>query len=70
MAGRADPSEFVHHFSGNNRFIGEYLTEEVLSRQTEEMRNFILDMSVLDRISAPLADYMTRSRRSASSSGA
>ena len=59
LAGRADPSEFVHHFSGNNRFIGEYLTEEVLSRQTEEMRNFILDMSVLDRISAPLADYMT-----------
>ena len=65
LAGRADPSEFVHHFSGNNRFIGEYLTEEVLSRQTEEMRNFILDASVLDRVSAPLADYMTRSRRSA-----
>ena len=31
----------------------------MLSRQTEEMRNFILDVSVLDRISAPLADYMT-----------
>ena len=65
LAGRTDPSEFVRHFSGNNRFIGEYLTEEVLSRQTDEMRNFILDASVLDRISAPLADYMTRSRRSA-----
>jgi LuxR family transcriptional regulator, maltose regulon positive regulatory protein len=65
LAGRGDPSEFVHHFSGNNRFIGEYLTEEVLSRQTDEMRNFILGMSVLDRFSAPLADYMTRSRRSA-----
>jgi ATP/maltotriose-dependent transcriptional regulator MalT len=65
LAGRADPSEFVRHFSGNNRFIGEYLTEEVLSRQTEEMHNFILDVSVLDRVSAPLADYMTRSRRSA-----
>jgi LuxR family maltose regulon positive regulatory protein len=64
LAGRADPSEFVHHFSGNNRFVGEYLTEEVLSRQTEEMRNFILDVSVLDRISAPLADYITRGRRS------
>jgi LuxR family transcriptional regulator, maltose regulon positive regulatory protein len=65
LAGREDPSEFVHHFSGNNRFIGEYLTEEVLSRQTDEMRNFILGMSVLDRLSAPLADYMTRSRNSA-----
>jgi LuxR family transcriptional regulator, maltose regulon positive regulatory protein len=66
LAGRADPSEFVHHFSGNNRFIGDYLTEEVLSRQTEEVRNFILDMSILDRFSAPLADYVTGTPYSAS----
>jgi LuxR family transcriptional regulator, maltose regulon positive regulatory protein len=66
LAGRPDPSEFVHHFSGNNRFIGDYLTEEVLSRQTEEVRNFILDMSIVDRFSAPLCDYMTGTRRSAS----
>lgn len=66
LTGRSDPGEFVHHMSGNNRFIGDYLTEEVLSRQTQEVRSFILDMSVVDRFSAPLADYMTETRHSAS----
>ena len=59
LVDRANPGEFVHHFSGNNRFIGDYLTEEVLARQTDEVRNFILDMSIVDRFSAPLCDYMT-----------
>jgi LuxR family transcriptional regulator, maltose regulon positive regulatory protein len=66
LTGRADPSEFVHTFSGNNRFIGDYLTEEVLSRQPEQVRNFILDMSIVDRFSVPLADYVTEARHSAS----
>jgi LuxR family transcriptional regulator, maltose regulon positive regulatory protein len=65
LAGRADQDEFVHHFSGNNRFIGEYLTEEVLSRQTDDVRNFILDMSIVDRFSAPLCEYMTGQRHAA-----
>jgi LuxR family transcriptional regulator, maltose regulon positive regulatory protein len=65
LVGRPDAAEFVHHFSGNNRFVGDYLTEEVLSRQTDEVRNFILDMSILDRFSAPLCDYMRGSRDSA-----
>ena len=65
LVGRPNAAEFVHHFSGNNRFIGDYLTEEVLSRQTDEVRNFILDMSILDRFSAPLCDYMRGSRDSA-----
>jgi LuxR family transcriptional regulator, maltose regulon positive regulatory protein len=65
LVGRPDAAEFVHHFSGNNRFVGDYLTEEVLSRQTDEVRNFILDMSILDRFSAPLCDYMRGSHDSA-----
>jgi LuxR family maltose regulon positive regulatory protein len=66
LTGRADPIEFVHHFTGSNRFIGDYLTEEVLSRQTHEIRNFILNVSILDRFSAPLCDYLTETRHSAS----
>ncbi len=66
LAGRPDPGQFVYHFTGNNRFIGDYLTEEVLSRQTDEVRSFILDMSVVDRFTAQLADYMTGAHRSAS----
>ena len=65
LAGRTDQDEFVHHFTGNNRFIGEYLTEEVLSRQTDEVRNFILDMSIVERFSAPLCEYMTGQTKSA-----
>ena len=65
LVDRANPGEFVHHFSGNNRFIGDYLTEEVLARQTDEIRNFILDMSIVDRFSAPLCDYLTGQRQSA-----
>jgi ATP/maltotriose-dependent transcriptional regulator MalT len=65
LAGRADPSEFVRHFSGSNRFIGDYLTEEVLNRETNDVRNFILDMSIVDRFSAALCEHMTGENRSA-----
>lgn len=57
LADRRDPDEFVHRFSGSNRFIGDYLTEEVLSRQPERLRDFILEASVLDRFSASLCDH-------------
>ena len=65
LTGRPDPSEFVHHFSGNNRFIGDYLTEEVLGQQPDDVRQFILDMSIVDRFSAPLGDYVNGERQSA-----
>lgn len=58
LADRPDPDDFVHRFSGSNRFIGDYLTEEVLSRHPERLRDFILDVSVLDRFSAPLCDHL------------
>jgi LuxR family maltose regulon positive regulatory protein len=65
LTGRADPTEFVRHFSGNNRFIGDYLTEEVLSRQSQDVRQFILDMSIVDRFTAPLCDHMKGGHSSA-----
>ena len=58
LAGRADPDDFVRKFSGGNRFIGDYLTEEVLSRHTDRVREFITTTSILDRFSAPLCDHM------------
>ena len=58
LADRPDPDDFVHRFSGSNRFIGDYLTEEVLSRHPEGLRDFILDVSVLDRFSAALCDHL------------
>ena len=65
MAGRPDPDEFVREVSEGNRFIGDYLTEEVLAGLSDEIREFIRTMSILDRFSAPLADSMTGSSNSA-----
>ncbi len=65
MAGRPDPDEFVREVSEGNRFIGDYLTEEVLAGLSDEVREFIRTMSILERFSAPLADHMTGSSHSA-----
>jgi len=65
MSGRSDPDEFVREISDGNRFIGDYLTEEVLAGHSDEVREFIRTMSILDRFSAPLADFMTGATNSA-----
>ena len=58
LSGHTDPDEFVRQFSGNDRFIGDYLTEEVLRRHTDEVREFITSVSILDRLCAPLCDFV------------
>ena len=65
LAGRPEPDAFVRDFSGGNRFIGDYLTEEVLSRHTPEVRDFIIRVSILDRFSAPLCDHVLATTGSA-----
>jgi LuxR family maltose regulon positive regulatory protein len=59
MSGRSDPDEFAREVSNGNRFIGDYLTEEVLAKHSPEVREFIKTMSIVDRFSAPLCDFMT-----------
>ena len=58
LAGKAEPDEAVRRFSGENRFIGDYLTEEVLSQHTPKTRDFMVTMSFLDRFSAPLCNFV------------
>lgn len=65
LSGREDPAEFVRRFSGTSQFVGDYLTEEVLSRHTDEMRDFTTSVSILDRLCAPLCDYITGDQGSA-----
>jgi LuxR family transcriptional regulator, maltose regulon positive regulatory protein len=55
----ADPAGFVASFSGSQRYILDYLTEEVLARQPEEIVRFLLETSVLERLSGPLCDAIT-----------
>jgi LuxR family maltose regulon positive regulatory protein len=58
MAGLDDPDAFVRSFSGGNRFVGDYLVEEVLDRQDDQVREFILMASVFDRFTASLCDHV------------
>jgi ATP/maltotriose-dependent transcriptional regulator MalT len=66
LSGRTDADDFVLRFSGQNRFIGDYLTEEVLNRHSERVRDFIVTASILDRFSAPLCDHVAGISDSAS----
>src|SRR5215472_749386 len=56
LRGQADPAGFVAAFSGSHRYLLDYLAEEVLDRQSEQMRAFLLETSVLERLSGPLCD--------------
>ena len=58
LAGRDDPDSLVQEFKGGSRFVGDYLTEEVLNRHPDSTREFITSMSVLDRFSASLCDHV------------
>jgi LuxR family maltose regulon positive regulatory protein len=59
MRGREDVHGFIKAFSGDNRYIVDYLVEEVLQRQPERVRSFLLQTSILDWLSGPLCDAVT-----------
>jgi len=59
LRGRTDPERFVKGFTGSHRYVLEYLTEEVLDRQPEETRSFLLKTSVLERLTGSLCDAVT-----------
>ncbi|MBV9577947.1 MAG: helix-turn-helix transcriptional regulator [Chloroflexi bacterium] len=59
MQGRPDVAEFVDSFAGDDRYIVDYLVEEVLQRQPEYVREFLLRTSVLNRLTGPLCDAVT-----------
>lgn len=53
---RADVHRFIQEFSGSNRFVLDYLVDEVLRRQPQEVQDFLLETSILDRLTGPLCD--------------
>src|SRR4029453_10071581 len=56
LRGQADVAGFLEEFSGSHRYVLDYLTEEVLDRQPDQVRNFLLEASVLERLSGELCD--------------
>lgn len=60
MRGRTGETQsFIANFSGSNRYVLDYLTEEVLAWQSPDARSFLLQTSILGELSAPLCDAVT-----------
>jgi LuxR family maltose regulon positive regulatory protein len=55
----SDAAEFVDRFSGSSRYILDYLTEEVLQRQPDDVRRFLVDTAILTRLNAGVCDAIT-----------
>jgi LuxR family maltose regulon positive regulatory protein len=56
MHGRENISEFIQDLKGDNRYIMDYLMEEVLKIQTDDIKDFLLQTSILEQMSAPLCN--------------
>ena len=59
MSGEKDITGFISRFTGTQRYIMDYLIEEVLQRQSPEVRDFLLKTSVLERLNGSLCDAIT-----------
>ena len=59
LLGRDDASAFIADFAGDDRYIVDYLAEEVLARQPAEVRDFLLQTAILERLTGPLCDAVT-----------
>jgi LuxR family maltose regulon positive regulatory protein len=59
MQGRDDVAGFIDGFAGDDRYVVDYLAEEVLQRQPDRVQAFLLQTSILGRVSGPLCDAIT-----------
>ena len=59
LRGRGDVAGFIAGFAGDDRYIVDYLAEEVLQRQPEDLRTFLLHTSILSRLQGSLCEAVT-----------
>jgi LuxR family maltose regulon positive regulatory protein len=59
MQGLADTTGFIKSFTGSHHFVLDYLVEEVLQQQSENVQTFLLKTAVLDRLTGSLCDGLT-----------
>ncbi|RPI27074.1 MAG: LuxR family transcriptional regulator [Chloroflexota bacterium] len=59
QAGSRSISEYIRSFSGSHRYVFDYLAQEVLNRQPEEIQQFLVKTSILERLCGPLCDEVT-----------
>ncbi len=58
MRGQKDISGFIAAFTWSQRYVMDYLMEEVLRKQPQEMRDFLMKTAVLRRLCGPLCDFI------------
>ena len=59
MQGHDDITGFIQSFTGAHHFVLDYLLEEVLSKQPQEVQHFLLRTSILERLNGPLCEAVT-----------
>lgn len=59
LQGRSDIAGFVKAFTGSHTYVAEYLVEEVLQRQPQEVQGFLLRTSILERMNASLCEAVS-----------
>jgi LuxR family maltose regulon positive regulatory protein len=59
LQGRENPTELINSFTGSHRFVVDYLIEEVLDQQLEDVQQFLLQTSILDQLNGSLCDAVT-----------
>ena len=60
LRGKTDKEQFIQSLAGTNRFILDYLVEEVLNNQPQAVQRFLIETAILDRLCAPLCDALTK----------
>jgi LuxR family maltose regulon positive regulatory protein len=61
MQGQRDAASFIKAFTGSHHFVLDYLMEEVLGQQSEDVQNFLFRTSILNRMCGSLCDAVLRS---------
>jgi LuxR family maltose regulon positive regulatory protein len=59
MDGKDNVADFIATFAGDDRYIVDYLVDEVLAKQPDHGRSFLIQTSILDRLCGPLCDAVT-----------
>ena len=59
LEGHDDPRGFISRFAGNDKYIVDYLVDEVLAHLDSDVREFLLSTSILDRLTGSLCDAVT-----------
>jgi LuxR family maltose regulon positive regulatory protein len=59
MQGRDDVARFIKSFTGSHRLVLDYLVEEVLEKQPENIQNFLMQTAILERLNGSLCDALT-----------